>query len=164
MIPKSSMTPRTAANPTGIKSACFRGALALSIVCVLTACQPKAPEATALEEFAAEFRVANQAPDTEPMLALYGLEGSTERTINLLRNALLYELGLPIESIDFEPLSGAPEESIHFVHQNVSYGPTLKPGYRMRVRYATEDGFESLYTIGQNSAGSWRILSSKPID
>jgi hypothetical protein len=46
----------------------------------------------------------------------------------------------------------------------VSYGPTLKPGYRMRVRYATEDGFESLYTIGQNSAGSWRILSSKPID
>ena len=110
------------------------------------------------------FRKANQANNIEPMLALYELEGSTEQTVNLLENALLYELGLPIRSIDFEPLSGAPEETIYFEHQGIRYGPTLEPLGRMRVRYSTEDGFESLFTIGQNTDGEWRIVSSRPVN
>lgn len=98
------------------------------------------------------------------MLALYELGGTTEWTINLLRTALLYEHQLPIRSIRFEPLSGAPEETIYFTHQGIEYGPTLEPRLRMRVRYATEDGFESLFTIGQNPEGAWRIVSSRPVE
>jgi hypothetical protein len=128
----------------------------------LTACQPQSPEAKELEAFAAAFQDANQASNIEPMLALYQLKGSTKQTVNLLKNALLYERGLPIQSIDFEPLSGSPEETIYFKHQSVQYEATLEPSRRMRVRYGTEDGFESLFTIGQNADGTWRIVSSRP--
>lgn len=130
----------------------------------LTACQPKAPSEAGLEALAAAFREANQAPDIEPMLALYELDGATDQTMAMLKNALLYEHGLPIRSIEFEPLTGAPEERIAYEHQGVRYGPTLKPELRMRIRYATEDRFESLFTIGQNSQGAWRIVSSKPVE
>ena len=98
------------------------------------------------------------------MLELYELDGSTQQTIDLLRNALLYELGLEIESIDFEPLRGSPEELIHYSHLGVEYGPTLQPSHRMRVRYATDDRFESLFTIGRNSKGRYKIVSSRPIE
>ncbi len=117
-----------------------------------------------LENFAASFSAANQSRNIQPMLELYELEGSTESTINMLKNALLYELNMPIKSIEFEPLSGSPEESIEYAHQGIRYGPTLKPRLRMRVSYKTEDQFESLFTIGQNSAGEWRIVSSRPIE
>lgn len=129
----------------------------------LTACQPKPTEQAGLEAFAQAFREANQAADIEPMLSLYALEGVTDQTTSLLKNALLYELGLPIRSIGFEPLSGAPEERIAYEHQGIRYGPTLEPELRMRVRYATEDSFESLFTISQNSQGAWRIVSSRPV-
>ncbi len=127
-----------------------------------TACQSQSPNKE-LEAFAKAFHAANQASDIEPMLALYELQGSSEQTVKLLKIALLYELGMPIQSIDFEPLSGSPEETIHFEYQNVPYGPTLEPRQRMRVHYSTEDGFESLFTIGQNADGDWRIVSSRPI-
>ena len=97
------------------------------------------------------------------MLALYELSGSTEQTVSLLKNALINELGLPIARIQFEPLSGRPEESIHYTHNGTEYGPTLEPQMRMRVSYATEDGFESLYSIGKNTTGRWRIVSSRPL-
>ena len=98
------------------------------------------------------------------MLDLYALEGSKEYTINLLRNALVYESGMPVKSIEFEPLSGSPEEKIHYEHQGIKYGPTLEPLLRMRVRYSTDDRFESLFTIGQNADSEWRIISSRPIE
>jgi len=120
-------------------------------------------EKDGLEDFAESFREANQTQSIEPMLALYALDGTTESTINLLKNALHFEFGIPIQSIEFEPLSGAPEETIRFVHQGIPYGPTLEPRYRMRVRYSTEDQFESLFTLGQNQAGAWRIISSRPV-
>ena len=96
------------------------------------------------------------------MLAIYALEGTTENTKKLLKNAILYELGLPIQSISFEPLTGLPEESIKYTHKDVDYVATLEPSLRMRVRYATEDRFESLYSIAQNNAGEWRIVSTRP--
>lgn len=130
----------------------------------LTACKPQSPEAAELEAFAAAFKQANQAADIQPMLTLYELEGSTEQTVNLLKNALHYELAMPIQSIEFEPLSGSPEETIQYEHQGIRYGATLVPRLRMRVRYDTEDAFESLFTIGQNDAGDWRIACSQPIE
>lgn len=128
----------------------------------LSACQPNAPAEADLEAFATAFREANQAPSIQPMLALYELDGATDSTIAMLKNALLYEHGLSIQQIEFESLTGAPEERIAYTHQGVHYGPTLEPKLRMRIRYATEDRFESLFTIGQNSLGAWRIVSSKP--
>ena len=128
---------------------------------VLSACSTQ--ESAELEAFADAFTEANQATEVEPMLAIYALEGTTENTKNLLKNALLYELGLPIQSIEFEPLTGSPEESIEYSHQGLDYIATLKPSLRMRVRYETEDRFESLFSIGQNSAGQWRIISSRPM-
>ena len=128
---------------------------------VLSACSTQ--ESAELEAFADAFTEASQATEVEPMLAIYALEGTTENTKNLLKNALLYELGLPIQSIEFEPLTGSPEESIAYSHQGLDYIATLKPSLRMRVRYKTEDRFESLFSIGQNSAGQWRIISSRPM-
>ena len=78
-------------------------------------------------------------------------------TPQLLKNALRNELGLPIARIEFAALNGAPEESIHFVHDGVAYD-SLTPAHRMRVSYAAEDGFTSLFSIGQTDAGSWRIV------
>jgi len=128
---------------------------------VSSACSTQ--ESVELEAFADAFTEANQATEVEPMLAIYALEGTTENTKNLLKNALLYELGLPIQSIEFEPLTGSPEESIEYSHQGVDYIATLEPSLRMRVRYETEDRFESLFSIGQNVAGQWRIISSRPM-
>lgn len=138
----------------------LRQALAV-ILFSLTACAPEADDG--LDAFADAFREANQADTIEPMLALYALEGTSENTRNLLRNTLRFELGMPLESINFEPLSGAPEEVINYTHQGVEFGPTLTPGYRMHVRYRTEDNFESRFTIGQLDDGSWRIVSSRPV-
>lgn len=136
--------------------------LALTIIPFLVlACTPKLDEG--FEAFANSFNEANQADTIDPMLALYALEGTTESTRNLLKTTLQFELGLPIISIEFEPLSGAPEESIRYTHQGIDYGPTVTPGYRMHVRYRTEDNFESRFTIGQLDDGSWRIVSSRPI-
>ena len=126
----------------------------------LSACSmQKSPE---LEAFADAFSEANQANGVEAMLAIYALDGTTENTKNFLKNAILYELGLPIQSISFEPLNGLPEESIEYTHQALDYVATLEPSLRMRVCYATKDRFESLYSIAQNDAGEWRIVSSRP--
>ena len=137
--------------------------LRIFVICAqfaLIACSTQ--ESRELEAFANAFSEANQATGVEAMLAIYALEGATENTKNLLKNAILYELGLPIQSISFEPLNGLPEESIEYTHQDVDYVATLEPSLRMRVRYATEDRFESLYSIAQNNAGEWRIISSRP--
>ena len=128
---------------------------------VSSACSTQ--ESAELKAFADAFTEANQATGVEPMLAIYALEGTTENTKNLLKNTLLYELGLPIQSIEFEALTGSPEESIKYSHQGLDYIATLEPSLRMRVRYETEDRFESLFSIGQNSAGQWRIISSRPM-
>jgi hypothetical protein len=139
--------------------------LTLLIICLLLlGCDLRKTAPRALEAFAERYKEANLSQTAEPMLTLYELEGSTENTVNMLRNALLYELGLPIERIDFEPLSGAPEEVIEFEHKGIRYGPTLEPMLRMRVLYATENHFESRFTIGKNSEGEWRIVSSRPVN
>lgn len=116
-----------------------------------------------LKQLAADFRTANQAKTIEPMLELYCLEGIDELSIMRLKGALQYELGLPIRKIEFEPLSGAPEETIQFTHNGTQYGPTLKPRHRMRVTYEGKDRFTSLFTIGKTDSGVWQFVSAKPI-
>lgn len=125
--------------------------------------KPTQEKEAALEQLALSFRTANQASSIEPMFALYHTVGADERTIQMLRGALKYELGLPIQSIGFEPLSGAPEENIDFVHDGVAYGPSLQPKMRMEVIYQSDDGFTSLFTVGHTDEGTWRIVCAKPI-
>lgn len=133
------------------------------IITFIIGCQPQSEYQADLEDFASAFREANVSTSIEPMLALYELNGSTEKSITMLRNALLYEHRLPIENICFEPLNGSPEENIEYTHEGIKYGPSLNPLCKMRVRYATEDKFESLFTIGKNSRNKWRIVSSIPV-
>ncbi|MGJ8652203.1 MAG: hypothetical protein ACSHX8_02915 [Opitutaceae bacterium] len=130
---------------------------------VLVACTPDTVEDKGHRTLRREFIAANQAETIAPLLALYHLEGCDDTTRTLLKGALQYELGLPIKEISFEPLTGAPEETIHYTHNGVTYGPTLKPTYRMRVIYNVKDGFTSLFSIGQTREGIWRITSSKPL-
>ena len=132
------------------------------VVCLVTLkCSQRID--TGLQKLATDFRAANQSSTIEPMLALYHLEGSNNLNITHLRGALQYELGLPIKKIEFEPLSGAPEETIEFTHNNIRYGPTLQPCYRMRVTYNGKDRFVSLYTIGKTKTGNWRFIAAKPV-
>ena len=137
-------------------AACF-GAMAL-----LTACNPKAELEPGLDELSARFLAANKADSIEPMLDLYCLEGSDTVITSRLKGALNFELGLPIERIEFEPLSGASEETIEFTYNGTTYGPSLEPRYRMKVLYAVEDHFTSLFTVGQNPKGEWQIICAKP--
>ena len=136
----------------------------LFFLLALASCSPKGEDEASLDTFASDFRAANNAMSIEPMLALYSLYGSTDRTKIMLKNALLYEHGLPILSINFEPLIGSPDEQIEYTYEGIKYGPSIKPVYRMRVSYRTEDRFESLFTIGKNPQGAWRIVSSKPVE
>lgn len=139
-------------------------ACVLSSICLfILACKPAASLDPELEALGKKFHEANQAETIQPMRALYYLEGCDERTIILLETALVFELGLPIKEIGFQPLSGAPEETIDYIHQGVHYGPTLEPRYRMRVTYDVEDSFTSLFSVGQTEQGEWRIVSAKPL-
>ena len=116
-----------------------------------------------LEKLAVDFKAANQAATIEPMLELYCLDGSDELSIKHLKRAIQYELGLTIKKIEFEPLFGAPEETIQFTHNGNQYGPTLEPRCKMRVTYEGKDRFTSLYTVGKTNSGIWRFISAKPI-
>lgn len=130
---------------------------------IITACGPARQTDPQLHQLAADFKAANQATSIQAMLALYHTDGANERTIAQLRGALQYELGLEISSISFAPLQGAPEETIDFVHDGITYGPSLKPGMRMQVAYKSIDEFTSLFTIGKTRSGHWRIICAKPI-
>ena len=129
---------------------------------LLAACSPKSTLELGLDDLSARFVAANQADTIEPMLQLYCLNGCDSLITSRLKGALDYELGLPIQQIEFEALSGAAEETIEFTHNGVSYGPSLTPRYRMRVLYAVEDHFSSLFTVGQNPSGEWQIICAKP--
>tara|TARA_B110000285_G_scaffold161852_1_gene180793 strand:+ start:2809 stop:3252 length:444 start_codon:yes stop_codon:yes gene_type:complete len=129
---------------------------------LLAACSPKSTLELGLDDLSARFVAANQADTIEPMLQLYCLNGCDSLITSRLKGALDYELGLPIQQIEFEALSGAAEETIEFTHNGVTYGPSLTPRYRMRVLYAVEDHFSSLFTVGQNPSGDWQIICAKP--
>jgi len=129
---------------------------------LFAACSPKSTLELGLDDLSVRFVAANQADTIEPMLKLYCLNGCDSLIISRLRGALDYELGLPIQQIQFEAPPGAAEETIEFTYNGVTYGPSLTPRYRMRVLYAVEDHFSSLFTVGQNTSGDWQIICAKP--
>lgn len=116
-----------------------------------------------LDKLATDFKAANRADNIDSMLELYCLDDIDKFSLVRLKDALKYELGLPIKQIEFEPLSGAPEETIEFFHNGIAYGPTLRPRYKMRVTYEDQGRFESLFTIGKNTSGDWKIITAKPL-
>ena len=134
----------------------------LSALLLITSCSWKSAPEAGLDDLSIRFQAANQAPSIEPMLALYCLTGCDTLMTSGLKGALAYELGLPIEKIQFEGLTGAAEETIEFSYNGIAYGPSLEPRYRMRVIYDVEDGFTSIFTVGQNNRGEWQIICAKP--
>ena len=132
------------------------------VVCLITVKLAFRSDA-GLKKLEADFKAANQSETIEPMLQLYCLEGTDELSATRLKGALQYELGLPIKRIGFSSLSGAPEETIQFIHNGIQYGPTLEPRYRMRVTYKGKDRFTSLYTIGKADSGVWQFIATKPV-
>jgi hypothetical protein len=150
------MSKHTSTTIKALAAACL-GAMALS-----SACSPKSELEQGLDDLSIHFQAANQADTIEPMLALYFMEGCDTLITSRLKGALNFELGLPIKRIEFEALSGASEETIEFTHNGTAYGPSLKPLYRMRVVYAVEDNFTSLFTVGQNPNGEWQIICARP--
>ena len=137
-------------------------AIWIGAIMLFAACSPKSELEQGLDDLSARFLAANQADTIEPMLKLYCLEDCDTLITSRLKAALNYELGLPIKEIEFEALSGASEETIEFTHNGTAYGPSLKPLYRMRVIYAVEDHFSSLFTVGKGASGEWLIICARP--
>lgn len=132
------------------------------IMTVLIACSPASLEKQDLDNFAAAFRVANQAKNLSPMLKLYATSGADKEQLTALKGALEYELGLPIESIQFHKYTNDTDAQIDYTYQGVPYGPSLPPKILMQVQYSTNDRFMSRFTLGQTEAGSWRIICARP--
>lgn len=144
-------------------------AVAIITICVigliintLIACSPVVLENQDLDNFAAAFRAANQAKDIKPMLELYATNGIDKEQLTALKGALEYELGLPIESIQFHKYTNDTDALIDYTYQGVPYGPSLPPKILMQVQYSTNDRFMSRFTLGQTEAGSWRIICARP--
>jgi len=147
-------------NSTTIKT--LAAAACFGAVAFLAACSQETELAPGLDALAERFQAANKADSIEPMLDLYHLEGCDTVITSRLKGALSFELGFPIARIEFEPLSGASEETIEFTHNGTTYGPSLQPRYRMKVLYAVDDHFTSLFTVGKNPKGEWQIICAKP--
>ena len=144
-------------------------AVAIITICVigliintLIACSPVVLENQDLDNFAAAFRAANQAKDIKPMLELYATNGIDKEQLTALKGALEYELGLPIESIQFYKYTNDTDAQIDYTYQGIPYGPSLPPKILMQVQYSTNDRFMSRFTLGQTKAGSWRIICASP--
>ncbi len=129
---------------------------------VLIACGPASIENQTLDDFAAAFRTANKAKNLSPMLELYATSGVDKEQLTALKGALEYELGLPIESIQFHKYTNDTGAQIDYTYQGVPYGPSLPPKLFMQVQYSTDDRFMSRFTLGQTEAGSWRIICARP--
>ena len=132
------------------------------LMTVLIACSPAGIENRDLDDFASAFRAANQAKNLSPMLKLYATSGTDKEQLTALKSALKYELGLPIESIQFYKYTNDTDAQIDYTYQGVPYGPSLPPKILMQVQYSTNDRFMSRFTLGQTEAGSWRIICASP--
>jgi|TARA_A100001015_G_scaffold314564_1_gene424285 hypothetical protein len=138
--------------------------ISLCLTCIaLTACKPLAPNKSDLESLSEQFYKANASSNIEAMLELYELGNASSQMVGFIRTAIEFEIGIPINRISFEPLTGAPEETIDFTHQGVTYGSSLEPRYRMIVSYSNDHASVSKFTIGKNANKDWRIVTAVPI-
>lgn len=135
----------------------------LVILCILlSACSDTFIYQKSLSQFSERFAKANSDEDMDAMLSLYAREGLEERDLAILETALSFEIGLPIQSISFQELSGAPEESIAYEHEGIEYKASLAPKLRMLVEYADEGQLRSKFSIGQNPKKEWKIITAIP--
>lgn len=125
-------------------------------------CQPSLLDKQSLHAFSEQFYLANERSNVEAMLALYELGYNETATISYIRTAIEFEIGLPIKTIYFEPLSGSPEEHIAYEHQGITYRSSLEPKYRMIVHYSNTAALVSNFTIGKNAKNQWRIITAAP--
>lgn len=143
----------------------MRKRISLCLTCIaLTACKPLAPNKSDLESLSEQFYKANASSNVEAMLELYELGNASSQMIGFIRTAIEFEIGIPISHISFEPLTGAPEETIHFTHRDVTYGSSLEPKYRMIVSYSNDHASVSKFTIGKNANKEWRIITAVPVN
>ena len=128
----------------------------------LTACSDTFIYQKSLVEFSERFAQANADENLDAMLELYDTDNLQESDLAILKTALSFEIGLPILSISFEGLSGAPEESIDYEHDGISYQASLTPKLRMLVVYEIEGRLSSKFSIGRNSNKEWKIITAIP--
>ena len=92
---------------------------------LLSACSDTFIYQKSLNEFSESFLKANLEEDMDAMLGLYATNGLKKTDLAILKTALSFEIGLPIQTISFEELTGAPEESIAYEHEGIEYGAKL---------------------------------------
>ena len=131
---------------------------------LLSACSDTFIYQKSLNEFSESFLKANLEEDMDAMLGLYATNGLKKTDLAILKTALSFEIGLPIQTISFEELTGAPEESIAYEHEGIEYGASLTPRLRMHVIYAVEGQLTSKFSIGRTSKKEWKIITAVPKD
>ena len=75
---------------SGIRSFLICVTILLFFLLTLVSCSPKGEDGASLDAFASDFRAANNGMSIEHMLALYSLDGSTDRTKIMLKNGLFH--------------------------------------------------------------------------
>ena len=138
--------------------------LSVILFILMTACSDTFIYQKSLSQFSERFAKANSDEDMDAMLSLYATEGLKERDLAILKTALSFEIGLPIQSLRFQELSGAPEESIAYEHESIEYKASLAPKLRMLVTYADKGQLRSKFSIGRNSKKEWKIITAIPKD
>lgn len=131
---------------------------------LLSACSDTFIYQKSLNEFSESFLKANLEENMDAMLSLYATNGIKKGDLAILKTALSFEIGLPIQTISFEELTGAPEESIAYEHEGVSYEASLTPRLSMHVKYAVEGQLKSKFSIGRTSKKEWKIVTAIPKD
>ena len=131
---------------------------------LLSACSDTFIYKKSLNEFSESFLKANLEENMDAMLSLYATNGLKKSDLAILKTALSFEIGLPIRTISFEELTGAPEESIAYEHEGVAYEASLAPRLRMHVTYAVEGQLASKFSIGRTSRKEWKIITAVPKD
>ena len=129
---------------------------------LLSACSDTIIYQKSLNEFSGSFLRANLEEDMDAMLGLYATDGLKKTDLAILKTALSFEIGLPIQTISFEELTGSPEESIAYEHEGIKYEASLTPRLRMNVIYAVEGQLTSKFNIGRTSKREWKIITAVP--
>ena len=136
--------------------------LLVILIFLLSACSDTFIYQKSLNEFSETFLKANLEENMDAMLSLYATNGLKKSDLAILKTALSFEIGLPIQTISFEELSGTPEESIAYEHEGVAYEASLTPKLRMNVKYAVEGQLTSKFCIGRTSNKEWKIITAVP--
>lgn len=141
----------------------FIGNLLLCYLLGLSAaCSDLVLHQKSLKNFAKDFENANAAEDMEALLNLFDRARMDPKDLTVLKTALSFEIGLPIERIYFEALSGAPEETIAYERSGTAYQASTTPKYRMVVDYANQEGLRAKFTLGRDKNRDWKIVTAVP--